>query len=246
MHLLGTEFRFAPGQALLTRVVRGGAIGEPRLATFLLHIPLLADPDAEVPPWWSDADPGRRLARRARVARDRPGPHHARRVREREREPAERRRPPVDRRGRVPRALPAARRVRRRSCRASRPIAGRCCSRRVSRERSGTAWAEGDRVIVADADGTREIEVPARSRGRRRRSAARRPASQRVRPAALDRHRRRAVHAPLRSASAPASKATTGSLDPAPATFADGVATMEVLDAIRRSAREGASVDLAR
>ena len=37
-----------------------------------------------------------------------------------------------------------------------------------------------------------------------------------------------------------------GSLDPAPATFADGVATMEVLDAIRQSAREGRSVELAR
>ena len=34
--------------------------------------------------------------------------------------------------------------------------------------------------------------------------------------------------------------------DPVPATFADGVATMEVLDAIRQSAREGRSVELPR
>ena len=34
--------------------------------------------------------------------------------------------------------------------------------------------------------------------------------------------------------------------DPLPGTFADGVATMEVLDAIRRSAREGRSVELPR
>jgi predicted dehydrogenase len=33
---------------------------------------------------------------------------------------------------------------------------------------------------------------------------------------------------------------------PTPGTFADGVATMDVLDAIRRSAREGRSVDLPR
>ena len=45
VHLIGCEFRFAPGQALLARVVRSGAVGEARLATFLLHIPLLADPD---------------------------------------------------------------------------------------------------------------------------------------------------------------------------------------------------------
>jgi predicted dehydrogenase len=58
VHVLGTEFRFAPGQALLARVVREGAVGEPRLATFLMHIPLLADRAAEVPAWWSDRAQG--------------------------------------------------------------------------------------------------------------------------------------------------------------------------------------------
>ena len=58
VHVIGTEFRWATGQALLRRVVAGGRIGEPRLATFLLHIPLLADQSAEVPEWWSDASVG--------------------------------------------------------------------------------------------------------------------------------------------------------------------------------------------
>jgi predicted dehydrogenase len=58
VHMLGTEFRFAPGQALLTRTVRSGVIGEPRLAMFLLHIPLLADAAAEVPEWWADKGQG--------------------------------------------------------------------------------------------------------------------------------------------------------------------------------------------
>ncbi len=58
VHLLGCEFRFDPGQALLARVVQSGAIGEPRLATFLLHVPLLADESAEVPAWWADAEEG--------------------------------------------------------------------------------------------------------------------------------------------------------------------------------------------
>src|SRR5262245_61239789 len=44
VHLLGTEFRFATGQALATRALRAGAIGEPRLASFMLQIPGLADP----------------------------------------------------------------------------------------------------------------------------------------------------------------------------------------------------------
>lgn len=55
VHLLGTEFRWGTGQALLARAVHEGRIGTPRLATFLLHIPLLADPASEVPQWWSSA-----------------------------------------------------------------------------------------------------------------------------------------------------------------------------------------------
>src|SRR5438874_12761638 len=55
VHLLGTEFRWDAGQATLARIVASGAIGEPRLALVLLHVPMLAEPDAEVPGWWADA-----------------------------------------------------------------------------------------------------------------------------------------------------------------------------------------------
>ena len=58
VHLLGTEFRWSPGQAAMARVVQRGEIGTPRLATFLLHIPMLADPGGEVPGWWADAAQG--------------------------------------------------------------------------------------------------------------------------------------------------------------------------------------------
>jgi predicted dehydrogenase len=58
VHLLGCEFRWDAGQALLAQAVQGGVIGEPRMATVLLHVPLLADPAAEVPAWWADVDQG--------------------------------------------------------------------------------------------------------------------------------------------------------------------------------------------
>ncbi len=58
VHLVGAEFRWATGQRLAARAVADGAIGDPRMATFLLHIPLLAGPGAEVPAWWSDASQG--------------------------------------------------------------------------------------------------------------------------------------------------------------------------------------------
>src|ERR1700694_1655212 len=47
VHLLGTEFRWDTGQATLARAIRAGAIGEPRLAIFILHVPVLADPAGE-------------------------------------------------------------------------------------------------------------------------------------------------------------------------------------------------------
>ena len=58
IHLLGCEFRWDQGQATLARTVADGSVGEARMATFLLHVPLLADPSAEVPEWWADRAQG--------------------------------------------------------------------------------------------------------------------------------------------------------------------------------------------
>jgi predicted dehydrogenase len=58
VHLLGTEFRWDPGQTTLARAIKAGAIGEPRLATVVLQVPVLADPAGEVPDWWADAGSG--------------------------------------------------------------------------------------------------------------------------------------------------------------------------------------------
>src|SRR5260221_3363228 len=58
VHLLGTEFRFDTGQAILARAVHEGAVGDPRLALFALHVPVLADRGASMPDWWADADQG--------------------------------------------------------------------------------------------------------------------------------------------------------------------------------------------
>lgn len=55
VHLLGAEFRWAPAQATMATAIAEGRIGSPRLASFVLHIPLLADPGAVVPGWWTEA-----------------------------------------------------------------------------------------------------------------------------------------------------------------------------------------------
>jgi predicted dehydrogenase len=54
-HLVGHEFRWAPERAVFGRALAAGVIGEPRLATFVQYVPLVADRDARVPAWWFDA-----------------------------------------------------------------------------------------------------------------------------------------------------------------------------------------------
>ena len=58
IHLLGTEFRFGSGQALLARLVAGGSIGTPQHALFELQLPTHADPAAELPGWWQQRSEG--------------------------------------------------------------------------------------------------------------------------------------------------------------------------------------------
>lgn len=58
VHLLGFEWRFGAGQALLTRTIRSGAIGTPRHATVQLQLGTHADPAAELPEWWKLASEG--------------------------------------------------------------------------------------------------------------------------------------------------------------------------------------------
>jgi len=56
VHLLGTEFRWDAGQATLAKALADGLVGEARLATWLMYVPMLADPVAVVPQWWAAAD----------------------------------------------------------------------------------------------------------------------------------------------------------------------------------------------
>jgi predicted dehydrogenase len=242
VHMLGTEFRFAPGQALLTRVVRSGAIGTPRLATFLLHIPLLADTGAEVPDWWSDAGQGGGWL----------GAHASHVI--------DQVHTTLGGIASVSASLPnvgghawTAEDAYVVHFRASDGCAG--IMQGVASDRgpmlfatriagtAGTAWAEGDRVQVADRDGTREIAGPADLA-----VAPADPPAPDLLHSAYDLlhstgidvgpYTRLAQEFRIRIEGGP------GSTDPAPATFADGVATMVVMDAIRRSALEGRSIDV--
>jgi predicted dehydrogenase len=52
--VIGHEFRFAPERALPARLLAEGAIGEPRLASFVSYVALVADPTVPFLEWWFD------------------------------------------------------------------------------------------------------------------------------------------------------------------------------------------------
>lgn len=243
VHLLGTEFRFSTGQALLRRVVQRGDIGQPRMALFLLEVPLIADHGAEVPDWWEQRGEGGGwfgahgshwidqvqsmlgpisgvsaslpvLSGRPMSAEDTYTVHF--------------------------RTVGGAEGVLHSSAGSRGPM---LADQRVTGTK-GTAWVVGDEVHVATAEGSGPVEVPDDLA----------PVAPVPPPADLmvtaydwmhsmgiDRHPFARLYGVLRDRvlGRPVPD------DPPPATFADGVAGMEVMDAIRAADEQGGWVSLA-
>jgi predicted dehydrogenase len=242
VHLLGTEFRFATAQALAARLVGEGAIGDPRSATFLLLMPLLADPTGAVPDWWSRAEEGGGWV----------GAHASHVI--------DQVRTTLGEFAGVSAGL---------SVTADRPMTAedtytvhfRTCSgvegvmqssagtwgppvitTRLSGT-AGTLWTECDTVWLADRDGVRSVDPPEDLLVARPDPP---PADLLVtaydfmHSTGIDMGPYTRLFQALRTAAGGQPLPT----DPAPATFADGVADMEVMDAIRRSAAERCWVNL--
>lgn len=243
VHLLGTEFRWATGQALLARTVASGRIGRPRIATFLLHVPMLADSKAEVPEWWSDAAQGGGwLGAYATHVVDQI-------------------RTTLGEFEGVSAALPV---VAERSWSAEDTYSVRfrlqggvdgvlqstaadwgpflAVARIVGS--GGTAWIEGDAVKVADRTGTHEVPVPEDLR-----LPPPDPPPADLLHTAYDRLHAGGIDlAPYTKLCELFRDRILGRPvpdDPKPPTFADGVANMAVIDAIRRSAARGGWVRVA-
>ncbi len=244
VHVLGTEFRYDTGQALLARAVGAGLIGEPKLALFLLHVPVLADADAELPDWWADAGQGGGWL----------GAHGSQvldQIRVTLGEFASVSVSAVNVAGRPTSAddgFVAHFRLR-------SDVVGVMQSTAADRGpmlvetrvvgTDGAAWIEGlgDKVWVADAHGPRVLTVPDELRTA---AASAPPATaletdyERMIGHGLDlgAYTRLAEHFRARITRTPAPAG------PEPATFADGVAGMIVLDSMRQSTREARSVDV--
>ncbi len=236
IHLMGNEFRFATGQAHSTRAVRAGVIGEPRLATFVFHMPLLADPSSEVPPWWTDVGQGGGwLGAYASHVID-----HMRTMLGEITEVSAMLTTVGDRDWTAEdtyhvnfRTELGVEGILQSSAATYGPFV--MVSRVVGT--AGTLWIEGDDVHVADADGERRLDPP---EDLVLPSPVPPPAElmqttyDLLHSTGIDLPPYTRLYAELASQMAGASAAT----DPAAATFHDGLASQRILDAIRRSAVE--------
>jgi predicted dehydrogenase len=237
VHVLGAELRYSPGQALLTEVVRSGGVGAPRLATFLLHIPVLADENSAVPDWWADAgEGGGWLGAHA--------PHVIDQVRTMlgEIKQVTAALPTI-----VPRQWTAedAYLVLFETTDGCTGVMQSTASDRgpmlfVTRVvgSEGTAWTEGDRVQVATAEGTSDIPIPAAFCV----AAPLPPPSDLIVTAYDQLHSFGIDYGPYMRLYEHFNARIMGTEPPAgaaPATFADGVAHMAALDGIRASAAAG-------
>ncbi len=243
VHLLGTEFRFASAQALFTRAIRSGVVGEPRLATFLLHLPALADPAAEVPGWWSDAQQGGGWLGAF-------GSHVIDQVRTTLGEFAgvsaslslvsDREWTAEDAYTVHFRTTDGVDGVLQSTIGAWGPPV--VCTRITGTQ--GTAWVEGDAVVVFDRRGKRQLDVPEDLR-----LPPPDPPPADLLVTAYDMLHSLGIdlapYVELFRAMRARILGEPERPDPAPATFADGVAGQAVLDAIRRSAVERCWVSLA-
>ena len=242
VHGLGCEFRWATGQATAARAIAEGLIGEPRLATFLFHMPALVEPDADVPDWWRREEDGggwlgaygSHVIDQIRVSAGEFTGVSASVQTVAERSPE------------LPWTADDTYTVHFRTESGLEGILQSCTVARgpfVAASRfvgsKGTLWLEGDTVGVADADGERTLETP----------------SDLVYPAPIpppaelltasseydNFHSMGIDLAPytrLYEAFGARIEGREIPSDPVPPTFADGVAVQAVLDAIRRSSRE--------
>jgi predicted dehydrogenase len=230
-HLVGHEFRWASDRATVGRAIADGRIGEPRLATLVSYVPLVADPDTRTPPWWFDPAAGGGWLGAS-------GSHVVDQIRTWLGELTEvsARLNVVSAREGVAedsftvrfRLASGAEGMLQQTAAAWGPLAGMT---RVAGSR-GTVWIDGDEPWLADADGTRRLEVPADL-------VLPGPPGESHDP------RHRFTHLELGPFTRLCEVLRAGvegrprpDSVPVP-TFADGVAEMRVLDAIRASAADG-------
>ncbi|MFT3966949.1 MAG: Gfo/Idh/MocA family oxidoreductase [Sphingobium sp.] len=58
VHVMGNQMRTLPERIVICRAIADGLIGEPRLVSIVQYVGLVADPEARRPVWWFDREAG--------------------------------------------------------------------------------------------------------------------------------------------------------------------------------------------
>jgi predicted dehydrogenase len=231
VHLLGNQFRMQPDRRVVARAIADGLIGAPRFASFVMYNALLADPEARWPRWWFDAAGGGWLGAS--------GSHLIDQVRTWLGEFATLSASllVVAARENVAEDSYIVRFTMKSGLQGILQQSGASWGAPASVVRvagsHGTLWVEQGVAWIADRDGTRQLPVPPEYA-----LAAIAPSSD---------PRRQFLHIELppaqRLCETWRAAIEQRAIDHAsPATFADGLATMQVIDAIRASAARGGAV----
>lgn len=233
-HLVGNEFRWLPERAIIGRAIADGLIGEPRFLTVSQYIPFVADPEAKMPRWWFDEASGGGWLGAS-------GSHLVDMIRSWLGDFASLSAalPTVSaREGMAEDSYVMRFRMKNGAEGVLQQTAGAwgamTASTRVAGTR-GTVWIDGGKVFLADKDGTRELPLPD--------DLVLPPP-----PEASDDPRKRYSQFELGPyiRLCEVLRAGVDGRDHVsaarPPTFRDGIAAMEVLDAIRRSAADGGAL----
>jgi len=224
VHMLGNQLRAQPERIIAARAIGSGAIGVPKFITLIQYTGLLADTSQPWPAWWFDANLGGGWLGAS-------GSHMIDHVRSwlGDFESVSAALPVVADRTNVTEDSFC---IRFRLVNGVEGIMQQCAAgwgdnaamTRVTGTQ-GSLWIENNSAWVADKNGTRELTIPAEL------ELPEQPVS--------DDPRERFLHfelPPARKMFSAWQRAINGAEDTTFATFADGYATMQVMDAIRESA----------
>jgi predicted dehydrogenase len=245
VHMIGNEFRYVPQRATVARAIAEGMIGEPRHATFIQYISFLTDFADVFPEWWFDPAQGGGWLGAS-------GSHLVDQVRswlgEFESVSASlgsvtMQRGPVDDSFSVRFRLEnGAEGILQQTSGAYGPMSEMT---RVAGSK-GTIWMDGMAVRIADADGERELPVPSDLALPEPPPLTEDPRQERPDWQAMA-YVEIAPYTELAKSLLAAIRGEPSPSSVPPASFADGLANMQVMDAIRASAADGgAKVEVAR
>ncbi|WP_395395557.1 Gfo/Idh/MocA family oxidoreductase [Novosphingobium sp. BL-8A] len=231
VHMVAHEFRWLPERALFGRAIADSLIGEPRLLVMDQFIPFCADPEARLPGWWFDEASGggwlgaggSHLLDQIRAWLGEFDSISARLLTVSDRTDVAD--DSYSLRFRLANGLEGSMQQ---SAGAWGPPATlvRCAGSK------GTVWIDAGKVMLADKSGTRELEVPEDLRlPVAEASASGRPPSFELGPFT---RLCEALHGAITGGAGQSAVAIP--------TFADGLASMKIMDAIRRSSQEGGAL----